>query len=122
MDGMLKVVEVIRDEIGQVGVLGMIPNHFHRIKVRGIAGQPFDLEPIDPGFLQQAHCLAMDTVTIQHQDELAPQVAMDQVQKGDQVMKADLGEELKALKLKYGQDEKAIETNWLNLESKFIQS
>jgi hypothetical protein len=87
---LLEVIYVIRNEIGQVGIFGVIPNHIHWINVGGISRQPFDLKSVDISLLQQAHGLVMHTVTIQHQDGLAPQMPVNQAQRGHHVVKADV--------------------------------
>lgn len=89
-DRLLQMLDVIRNEVGQVGILGVVPNHLNGIEIRSIAGQPFHFQPRYVGFLEQAHGLAMRIVPIQDQDELAPQMAVDQVEKGDDVIEADV--------------------------------
>lgn len=88
---LLEMIAVFRNEISQVSILGMVPYHFHRVEVRGIARQPFRFNPVDTRLLQQVHCFAMDTVTIQHQDELPRQVSVEQVQKVHHIVKPDIG-------------------------------
>jgi len=75
-DRLLQMLDVIRNEVGQVGILGVVPNHLNGIEIWSIAGQSFHFQPRYVGFLEQAHGLAMRIVPIQDQDELAPQMAV----------------------------------------------
>ena len=45
---MLKCAEIVWGEIRQVPVLGVAPDAFHRVEVRGIGRQPLDDDPF-PG-------------------------------------------------------------------------
>jgi len=87
---LVKVIDILRNEVCQVGVLGVVPQHLHRVEFGSIGGKPLHLEPIRVRLLQQAHGFAMNAVAIQDQDEFAPQLPMDQVEKGDDVIEADV--------------------------------
>jgi hypothetical protein len=90
-NGLVQVMDIIGNEVGQIAILGVVPHHFHRVQVRGIGRQPLDLEPIRMSFLQQADALAMRVQPVQHDDELAPQLPVQQDQEGDHLLKADVG-------------------------------
>jgi len=46
---MLKCTETVGGEVRQVPVLGMAPDAFHRVEVRGIGRQPLDDDPLPGG-------------------------------------------------------------------------
>lgn len=79
----VKMVQVIRQEVGQIGIFDMSPNHFDRFQIRRIAGQPHHFHPIDLGFPQQAGHLPVNDIAIHNQNELAAQVTMEVKDKRD---------------------------------------
>jgi hypothetical protein len=89
-DSPMKILDVLRDEVGHVAVLGTIPHQFHRIQVGSIGRQPLDLKPVRVLSLHQSHRLAVGVVAVQHQDELAPQALVHQGQERHNFLKADV--------------------------------
>jgi hypothetical protein len=85
-----KFLDIIRDEVGQVTVLGVIPDHLDRVQIRGVAGKPLYLKPVYFGLSQEPNGLAVGTVAIHHHDELAAQVAVQQVEKGHNLLGGDV--------------------------------
>jgi len=73
----MEMVHVLWDEVRQVGVLGVIPDHLHWVELRCISRQPNHLEPIRMCRLEQSHGFAMRAEAVQDDDELASQTAMD---------------------------------------------
>ena len=59
---LLRVMDIPGDEIRQLGMPGVVPNHFHRVQFRDITGKPLHFEPVAAGGLQQVDGLAMGTV------------------------------------------------------------
>jgi hypothetical protein len=62
----------------------------HWIEFGGIGRQTDHLKPVGVLILQQPYGLAMDTVSIQHHDELAPQMPMDYGEEPHDVFMADV--------------------------------
>ena len=87
---MAKMDHIIRDEVGKISVLGVIPEHLDWIELRSIAGKPFHLEPIYTCFLQEADSLAVCAIAIQHQNELASQVTVQKIEKGHNFFETDV--------------------------------
>ena len=101
------MVHVFWDEIGQVGVLGVVPNHLDRIEFGGLSRQPDYLKLIRVLILQPPDGLAMSTISIQHQDELAPQMPMDHRDEGYDLLVVDVlaaNLEVEAQSLPHGRD------------------
>lgn len=63
----VQMVNIIRDEIGQLNGFAVVPDLLGRIELRCIGGMPFRLEPVGMLFSEPAHRLAMDAVAIQHE-------------------------------------------------------
>lgn len=87
MHSLEKIVHISRDEVGHVSILGVIPERFDWIQFRRIAGRPFHL---NSSFLQKADGLAMRTVAIHHQEELAAQVTVKETENGHHFPEADV--------------------------------
>jgi len=54
-DGAVEVGQVVRDEVGQIRVLGVAADLLDRVEVRGVGRQPLRLDPVRPAFLEDAH-------------------------------------------------------------------
>jgi hypothetical protein len=83
----MKIMHVLRDEVGHIAVLGPVPHQFRRVEVRSVRRQPLDLKPIGVLSLQQSHRFAMGIVAVQYQDELAPQTLVHQGHKSHYLFK-----------------------------------
>ena len=55
-------VDILRDKVGQIGVLGAVPYLFIGIEFGGVPGQPFDLDSSPESPLQSFGGAAMDRV------------------------------------------------------------
>lgn len=75
-DGVVELVDVSGNEVGQGRVLGVAPEGFDRIEVGCVSGQPFDVEPSRSPLVQSAHGRAMDVEPIQHHDQRPPMKTM----------------------------------------------
>lgn len=53
-DGVVELIDVVGDEVGQGRVFGVAPEGLDRIEIGRVSGQPFDVEPNRPAFLQLA--------------------------------------------------------------------
>ena len=76
VNGPAEIGQVVRDEVGQVGVLGMVPDLLGRIEVGSIRWQPFRIEPARPVFPEDADRLAVDVPAVQDNDEPTRQMAV----------------------------------------------
>jgi len=86
---------------------GRCQNHLDRIEFGGVSRQRDYLKPIRVLILQQPDGLAMRTISIQHQDELAPQKPMDHRDEGYDLLVVDVlaaNLEVEAQSLPHGRD------------------
>ncbi len=72
-DGLAECSDVIRDVVGQVVVLGVLPDLLVGVEVRGVRGQPFDLDPARKPFKQSPGGRAMRWQPIDDQDDAVRQ-------------------------------------------------
>lgn len=70
-------MDVLRNDVGQRAVLGLIPNILHGIKVRCIRREPFDLEPRGAAFEQSPCGGTMSRQSVPHQDDGSTQMLVD---------------------------------------------
>jgi hypothetical protein len=89
-DGPAKVGQVVRDEVGQVRILGVVPDLLGRIEVWGIGRQPFRLEPVRPAFQEDADRLPVDVPAVQNDDEPPRQMAVESEQKRHHLGRTDV--------------------------------
>jgi hypothetical protein len=45
MNGNIQVQQIVRDEVGQVTIFGVVPDMFDRVEFRGVGRKPFEVEP-----------------------------------------------------------------------------
>lgn len=76
IQGGVQIVDVLRNDVGQRAVLGLIPNILHRIKVRCVWREPFDLEPSSAAFEQSSCGGTMSRQTVPHQYDGSAQMLM----------------------------------------------
>lgn len=74
VDGLPEVSDILRDEVGQIPVLGSCPHLFIRIEVGSIRRQPFNPQSTREALLKPESGRAMRLRAIQDQDESARQV------------------------------------------------
>lgn len=79
-NGLMKIVHILRNEVGQIAVFGVVPNPLHRVEIRSIGRQPLDLEPVGMRRLQDPDRLAVGVQAVQNRHESAAQVVMEQRQ------------------------------------------
>lgn len=72
-----QIVDVLRNDVGQCAVLGLIPNVFHGIKVGRIRRKPFNLEPGGAAFEQSSCGGTVGRQSVPHQDDGSAQMLMD---------------------------------------------
>lgn len=85
IEGFMQFVDIVRDHVGQIGVFGLVPHVFDRIKVRGVCGKPFDGEPLNTVLQQLSDGRSMGRQTVTHEDERTPQVEVNLSQEPDEV-------------------------------------
>ncbi len=64
-----EVQDIVGNEVGQVGVLRVVPNLFVGIKFRRIGGQPFHMDTSAKSFLESVCTRTMYGPTIHNQDD-----------------------------------------------------
>ena len=67
---------VIRDEVGQVTVLCLIPYVFNRVEFWRVCRKPLDGKPVSPIVLQSTDCRTMDRPAITDEQQRTPNMAM----------------------------------------------
>ncbi len=80
VDMNLKLLDVLGDEVGQVGVLGAVPDLLDGIELGGVGGQPFEGKGAAVALGQPAGGRAMDVASIPHDDEVPAQASPNRVQ------------------------------------------
>ena len=66
--GFLKCQYIIRNIIGKIAVLAVIPNLLDRIKIGGISWKPFNLNTFGKPLSQSSFCPAMNQPAVENQD------------------------------------------------------
>ena len=79
----MKIVHILRNEVGQIAVFGVVPNHLYRVEFGSIGRQPLDHEPVGVLRLQDSDRLAVGVQAVQHQYEPTAQVVMEHRQESD---------------------------------------
>lgn len=74
-------------EVGQIAVLGVVPNLLRRIQLRRIGWQPFELKPIRMLPLEELCCRTMHARTVPDENDLAADVAVHLKQEPDHVVR-----------------------------------
>lgn len=77
----MKVVDVVGNDVGQVSILGLVPDVFHGVKFRCIGWQPFHSQPIRARVEQLSDRRSMGGQPIADQDDRPTQLRMDFTQK-----------------------------------------
>lgn len=88
IEGLVQFVDVVRDDVCQISVLGLVPRIFDRIEVRRIPWKPLDVKPMGAGCLQSTDGRAMGRQPIANENERATQVGMDLTQKPNKVRRS----------------------------------
>lgn len=89
-DGVVESVEVGRDEVGELRVLGMTPERLDRIEVRCIGREPFDVEPLRAALVQLANGRAMDVESVHHDHERTSVLATESAEIPHEVRRPDV--------------------------------
>jgi len=84
-DQAAKVEGIVGYPVGQVRVLGMVPDRFDRVQVRSVGRQPFHGEPVCSRFMQLSHCRAMRIQAVADKEVRAAGQAPQFQQEGQEV-------------------------------------
>ena len=68
-----KMEHIVRDEVGQVHVLGSVPDALHWVKLRSIRWQPFNLKPARESLEQSSNCRSMNLPPVEDQNNSSRQ-------------------------------------------------
>jgi hypothetical protein len=82
----LKVVQIVRNEIGQPIAFCMLPALFHGIQLGGIPRQPLELKPIGTVPVKIPGSRLMDAPTIPDEYDLAAKMAVHLGQQPNQIL------------------------------------
>jgi len=86
-----QVRNVVRNEVGQLGVLDMAPADFDRIELRGVSRQPLKFSAYDFQGFDPRGGRAMHAPVIQADDQRPPQARAKFLDEGDHMVRADVG-------------------------------
>lgn len=81
-------MKVVRNDIGQAAVLGLIPDVLHGIKVRRIGWKPFHLKPGSGVRQELSRRGTMSGQAIPHQNDGTTQMSMDFAHKLDEIRRS----------------------------------
>lgn len=85
IEGLMQFLDIVGDDVGQIGVLGLVPHVFDGIKVRGVCWKPFDTQPLRTVLQQLPDSGTMGRQTITNENQWTPQVQMDLAQEPNEV-------------------------------------
>lgn len=85
VQGFVQFVDVARNPIGQVAVLGLVPNTFHGIKFRRVSGEPFGAEPVAAASEQVMHGGSMSREAVADEQQRSSQVVVNAAQESNDV-------------------------------------
>src|SRR3990172_1188628 len=85
IEGLMEFVDIVGDDVGQIGVLGLVPHVFDGIKVRGVCWKPFDTKPWSTVLQQLPDSGTMGRQTVTHENERTPQVQVNLAQEPNKV-------------------------------------
>ena len=70
----VEIVDSVRNDVGQFGVFGVVPESFDRVQVRGLGQQPLEVEPGRMSFGELTGRAAIHVKAVSDDDDLAPDV------------------------------------------------
>ena len=83
------IVDILGTIVCQVCALGVRPDLFHRVEFRSRRRKPFGARP-GARLLDRTHSAPVDTPTIQHHDDVSPQVAAHLSEKRHHIVAAEV--------------------------------
>src|SRR5262245_21264070 len=87
---LVEVVDVVRNEVGQVAIFGLVPNVFDGIKIGRIGRQPLHAQPGATLFLKAANRRAVDGPAVADQQQWPTQSVMDSANESDHVLRCEI--------------------------------
>lgn len=90
LDGLVEVVEIVRDEVGQVGVFGVAPALLDGVQFRRIGGQRLEREPRRMVLLEPRRRRSVHAPPIPDEDHMATIVTVQEPQQPDQLLCVDV--------------------------------
>ncbi len=96
-DFVVEMFNIVRNKVGEVTVLRMVPDLLGRIQLRSVCGKPLERKPLGMLGFEMFGCRAMYAVPIPDQNNLATEVTVHLSQKPDHVLRLDVM--LKQLKI-----------------------
>jgi len=90
-DQVVKLFDVIGCQVSQIGILAMVPDLFHRIKVRRIARQPFNMNGLGVRFYISPQCFCpVDTPSIHDKYYPAMNIPGEGAQENNHILSTDV--------------------------------
>lgn len=90
IDGIAEVIDIIGDEVGQVGVFRVAPALFDGIQLRRVGRQPLEGEPGGMVLFEVSRRFAVGGQTIPDYDDMTPITAMQEFEQPDQLLRVDV--------------------------------
>lgn len=85
IEGLVQLIDVFGDDVGQISVFGLVPNVLDGIEFGCVCRQPFDLEPGSTHLRKLPNSGTMSRQAITDEDKRAAQVRMDFSQEANKV-------------------------------------
>ena len=85
IEGLMQFVDIVGDDVGQIGVFGLVPHVFDGIKIRRVCWKPFYRKPLSAVRQQVPDGGAMGRQTVTHENERTSQVQVNLAQKPNKV-------------------------------------
>lgn len=89
-DRLPQMQSVVGDEVRQVRVLGVVPDLFVRVELRGVGGQPFDADSPTEAFLKPSSSRSMHGPAIHDQDHRSAEPLQQGGDKGFKIVRDDV--------------------------------
>jgi len=81
----VQLANIFRDAVGEVAVLRLTPDVFHRVELRRVTGEPFDTQPVAPGLAQLPGGGPMGRQAVADQQQRAAQMMVHVLQEANHV-------------------------------------
>jgi hypothetical protein len=90
LDGLMKVVDVVRDEVRQIGVLGMVPTLLDGVQLGGIRRQRLEREPVGMVLLEVRRRRTVRAQAIPDHDHVSSIMTVQETQQPDELVRVDV--------------------------------
>src|SRR6266571_3490559 len=85
VEGFMEFHDVVRDPVGKISILRLVPNAFHRIEFWRVTWEPFDAEPGASRVEQSADGRPMSRETVADEQQRSSQVVVHVTQESNNV-------------------------------------